>query len=468
MGTNRNGSTEARAQVHAMSVAGSHTHRARSMGEVEYDIQSRRVATHSRNRASADTRRIHSSRYTRYRAGGILTGAKSFEWREQRRSRLARRPTWYGRHPLATIGLAITVGLAPALWSLGSAMSNPANGSPVAAAAEWVRSHGGSALVRSIENFWYTHHQPPKGGQPPRGAIPAPVFTSNTPTVPKIVHLPAPAPVVPLTSPPIPGEGQWHPAGRLVNGIPAVYESFLRPDPVHTSLVVGVAWMDTTLLNATLYSGSTTPGDGPWQFTAPVSSQASTSLVAAFNSGFLMKDAGGGYYAEGRTVYPLRSGDASIVIYANGQATVGDWGRDVTMTPNVVAVRQNLHLLVDNGQPVPGLQANDTSQWGLTLGNQVYIWRSGLGVTSNGALVYVGGPGLNITTLADLLARAGAVRAMELDINTDWVNFTAYGPGPAAPADPANGSPLLESMSGGSSRYFTGWSRDFLTMSARS
>ena len=45
-------------------------------------------------------------------------------------------------------------------------------------------------------------------------------------------------------------------------------------------------------------------------------------------------------------------------------------------------------------------------------------------MTADGALVYVGGPGLNITDLADLLVRAGAVRAMELDINTDWVNFS--------------------------------------------
>ena len=35
------------------------------------------------------------------------------------------------------------------------------------------------------------------------------------------------------------------------------------------------------------------------------------------------------------------------------------------------------------------------------------------------------GPDLNITDLADVLVRAGAVRAMELDINTDWVNFSA-------------------------------------------
>ena len=42
--------------------------------------------------------------------------------------------------------------------------------------------------------------------------------------------------------------------------------------------------------------------------------------------------------------------------------------------------------------------------------------------------------------LADLLVRAGAVRAMELDINTDWVNFSSYNPSTAhGIASPTNG-----------------------------
>ena len=111
------------------------------------------------------------------------------------------------------------------------------------------------------------------------------------------------------------------------------------------------------------------------------------------------------------------------------------------MAPNVRSVRQNLDLVVDGGHPVPGLNANDTTRWGFTLGNQVYVWRSGVGVTADGALVYVGGPDLNITDLADVLARAGAVRAMELDINTDWVNFATYAPAtPTGVASSNNGT----------------------------
>jgi hypothetical protein len=103
------------------------------------------------------------------------------------------------------------------------------------------------------------------------------------------------------------------------------------------------------------------------------------------------------------------------------------------------------------------------------LGNQIYVWRSGVGITANGALVYVGGPALNITTLANLLVDAGAVRGMELDINTDWVSLATYDPTPPqTEATPANGTDLLSTMVGPPGRFFASyWARDFFTMSAR-
>ena len=90
-------------------------------------------------------------------------------------------------------------------------------------------------------------------------------------------------------------------------------------------------------------------------------------------------------------------------------------------------------------------------------------------MTADGALVYAGGPDLNITDLANVLVQAGAVRAMELDINTDWVNFSSYSPSsPTGAATATNGTLLLSSMKGGAQRYFESWwSRDFITMSAR-
>ena len=162
------------------------------------------------------------------------------------------------------------------LWfaiSLGSALTNPALGSSMGArAAEWFRGHGGASIVVWAENEWYSHHQPKVGGALAAGTIRKPkVVPDTTPVVATVPHLAAPAPIVPFASPPVAGEGQWSPVGRTVDGLPAVYETMLRPDAVHTSYVVGVAWMDTKLLKATLYSGSLIPGGGPYTHTAPIS-----------------------------------------------------------------------------------------------------------------------------------------------------------------------------------------------------
>jgi len=181
-----------------------------------------------------------------------------------------------------------------------------------------------------------------------------------------------------------------------------------------------------------------------------------------------MTNAEGGYYTDGKMLLPLRNGAASFVVYSNGNVNIGSWGADVSMNPAVVSVRQNLNLIVSNSAAVPGLNANDTTQWGYTLGNAVYVWRSAVGITSSGALVYVAGSALNIVDLANLHVDAGAVRGMEMDINTDWVNMSIYSPAPGTAAAATNGSTLLPSMSGGPGRYFQPWwARDFVTMSAR-
>ena len=115
-------------------------------------------------------------------------------------------------------------------------------------------------MVTWAENTWYTWHAPPKGGKPQAGGHP--------PAVPDHPHrarrpgpLPAPAAIVPFVTDPTPGEGQWHPIGRDVDGVPAMYAAYLRPNAVNTSLVTGVAWMDTNLLRAKLYAGDVDPRD---------------------------------------------------------------------------------------------------------------------------------------------------------------------------------------------------------------
>jgi hypothetical protein len=236
--------------------------------------------------------------------------------------------------------------------------------------------------------------------------------------------------------------------------------------------------MDTHLLSALLYSGSKSPGGGPYQYTAPVEPTQAASLVAAFNGGFLMDTAGGGYFAEGRVVVPLVTGAASLVIYANGTVDVGAWGSDVSMTSDVIGVRQNLMPLVERGGPTAQAAGTDWLSWGNTCGATSCMhsvpsveqqWRSGIGVTVDGALVYATGPLLTPLQLAQLLVHAGVVRGMELDINPYWTFLVTYNPmDPSGLAAPGNGTRLVAGTVQGPSTIFDpSWARDFITLSAR-
>ena len=288
--------------------------------------------------------------------------------------------------------------------------------------------------------------------------------------------LPTPAPLTPFHWSAVAREGIWSPTGRVVRGEAAIYETTLVPPGGDQR--AGIAWMDTRLLSARLYSGSNSPGGGPYRFTAPVQSAQAASLVAAFNGGFVMKVAGGGYYTEGRMIDPLLPGAASLVIYADGSVNVGTWGRNFKMTRSVVTVRQNLAPLVENGRPTPQAQSPNWQIWGATCGAAScagavagieHQWRSGVGVTADRALVYCAGPALDPMQLARLLVRAGVVRGMQLDINPDWPDFATYDPStPGGLAAPSNGSKLISTTVQGPWTFFEPWwARDFITMSER-
>jgi len=311
--------------------------------------------------------------------------------------------------------------------------------------AEWARGHGLSTVVDKAERA--TYRGPKVGGAPP-GTSP---LRSVAATPPSTL-----APLRPFATPALPGEGSWHVLASS-GGAPVLQVAYLRPDATHTSYTAAVAWMDTSRLRFTLHPGTQEPGHGPWPVSSSISAGERPSLLAAFNGGFRMDAARGGWLEGGRTVGHLRVGAASLVILPNGHATVGQWGRDVGPGTGATAVRQNLDLLVDHGAPAAGLAGNSRGKWGKTVGNRLYVWRSGVGVTSAGGLVYVSGDRLSATTLAALLARAGCVRAMELDINRSWTSFVVY-----------RGSSernLLPDMRRSPQRYDTTSTRDFVTVS---
>lgn len=351
------------------------------------------------------------------------------------------------------------------LWSVVGAHLTAGNQSFSAKWADWLRSNHAAFLVNHVEAYYYSHNAPKKGGQP-KTLNPVPkASVSHAPAGP--AGLPAPAAVPLVVSPALPGEGRWQPVGPLVDGQPGMYEAQFRADTIYTSEITSAVWIDPLLMKVALIPGLAEPG-GSWPHPPYVTPSELPAVAAAFNGGFRFQDAHGGFYLGDRTAVPLRAGAASLVIYKDGRVNIGSWGTDVTMTPDVVAVLQNLVLMVVGGQVAPSATYNDTSVWGSTLGANVVVARSGIGITADGALVYVAGPALTARTLAESLQRAGAVRAMTLDINPEWVTFNFYShPDPSNPSivDPTK---LYPQMQRPADRYLgpTQESRDFLMVSA--
>ena len=337
------------------------------------------------------------------------------------RSYRRRRPPWVYRVRRIVLALLVVFLLATT-WSLVSALRAPGDDVPTKL-AEWARDHALGPVVTLAENIQYKLNPPKTGGVPDTGELAAGAHEGT-----HLVATPSGIELQPrITSPVTPalaGEGVYVPAVTTSVG-PLVQVTYVRPDTVHTSYLTGIAWMSRSL-RFVLHPGYEDPGTNGMSVPSTLSGSGLTGLAATFNGGFKLKDANGGYYDNGHTASPLVDGAASLVIDKSGHATVGVWGSDVRMGPNVAFVRQNLKPLIVGGQVAPNLDSNVEASWGTTVGGSLAVWRSGIGVTSSGDLVYVGGDALTVSALADLLQRAGAQTAMQLDINKAWVSYMWY------------------------------------------
>ena len=354
-------------------------------------------------------------------------------------------------------------------WSYERALTSPGSAGWEDRSVGWFADHGGQRIVRRVEQWYYTHNAPSTlpdaPPDTPSPTLPAPVAATLSVLGPAGPPPSAPAPVVTHFPVPMPGEGHWAATGRSVGGRSTVLATAFRPDPVHPGVVVGAAWMDTSLVKPVLVPGVKDFGSG-WAWGGAIPMSARPTLVAAFNSGFRPVDTKGGLYSEGRMARSLVDGQASLVIATDGTATVGMWGRDATMSPDVASVRQNLELIVDGGVAAPGLAANADGSWGTRRQQYQYTWRSGLGVTADGALVYVAGADLTLTALAAALVDVGAVRAMQLDIHDNKDTFNIYDPAPGS-ADGVTAYKLLDDMQRPATRYLNPDQRDFVAITLR-
>jgi len=383
--------------------------------------------------------------------------ASTAEWWTGTASRASR---WRRARRIALVAALLC--LVPVVVSYVSTMLQRSDSSLGIRTVEWIRDNGARSVVNTVENWYYSLNAPAKGGAALR-ALPAQtgILATRPPAVIHRVHHYRPPRLAPIIHPALPGEGEWHATFTGGGSRPPVLITSYRPDPSYPQLVAGVAWIDHTRASVQLYPGLKEPSVSlPNRGPMAVPHGLRGRLVATFNSGFKLADSGGGFAYDGHTYATLHDGLATIVRYAGGRVDIVAWNGGPTAGPGVSYARQDLPLIVNHGHVNPNL--SDGPQWGATLGNKVYVWRSGVGIDPRGNLIYAAANDLTVASLARILVHAGAVRAMELDINAYWPSFITYRfPGAAHPSN------LLAGMVRSPLRYLTPDDRDFFAVYLR-
>ncbi len=217
----------------------------------------------------------------------------------------------------------------------------------------------------------------------------------------------------------------WRQLDTWFHAKPSILVTSFAPNEQVPNVVAYAAWIRTSTTDLALYPGYKGPGPtklnrGPEE--VPLDGRA--RLLAAFNSGFYEADSAGGFYAN-KTLYdPMVNGLATVVRYTNGTVNITKWTGGATPGPSIVMARQNLQLLVNDAHATP--QSLNNQLWGLTLGGAQSVWRTALGIDTEGDLIYVAAPEQTSTSLAQIMEQLHVVRAMQLDINPEWPIFVTY------------------------------------------
>jgi hypothetical protein len=361
------------------------------------------------------------------------------------------------------------VALIPVAFSYLHMLSEASNSSVGVRTVEWLRDNGAAGLVAKVESTYYSLTAPSKGG-PTLRSLPRVGYGATGATARSheargsagqgAIAAYRPPRVAPLIHPALEGEGVWRATRPGFESSPPVLITTLRNQPEYPRVVAGLAWINTERTTIALNPGRQEPSVPIPRGSMDVPQSRRGKLLATFNSGFKLADSRGGFALNGHTYATMRNGLGTLVGYSDGRVDVVDWNGGPVAPTSVTFARQNLPLIVNEGRANPNL-ANG-AEWGATVGNAILVWRSGIGVDARGNLIYVAADNQTVRSLADTLIHAGAVRAMELDINSYWVSFITYG----AP-EAGNPTNLLPDMNRSAGRYLEPDDRDFFAVYAR-
>ena len=284
------------------------------------------------------------------------------------------------------------------------------------------------------------------------GQIPVPT------TAPKNAWLP------PALTPfgPLSGEGEWQPYLFDASGRAVAYRTFVAPDDERRYVVAAIVAFDLRATQLHFVLGSEEPKSTvvvERSGRIPSSDAQPGRILSVFNGGFKADHGQYGAMSNRAIVLPPITGHMTVAMNPDGSVHMGTWGREIAANDDALWWRQNGPPIISRGQVNPLTSEMTARNWGASINGAVAVWRSGLGLSQDGrVLYYAAGDNLVVSALARGLQAAGAYSAMQLDVNNYWVYFGAV----KAEGAQLTNETLLDKMKGSDPRrYLNGFSRDF-------
>jgi hypothetical protein len=269
-----------------------------------------------------------------------------------------------------------------------------------------------------------------------------------------------PAPLEPLLTKPIAGEGHWislekDPFITPIPGMPAPFlTTFVRTDPsaVHTRVYITL-W-DPRLVALHMEAGTVEPVSSTGEAGTgqiPRTPERIRHVVAGFNGGFQATHGEYGMQANGVLYLPPKPYGATVLELRDGTTAFGSWpgpvpkdapaARSWSEVPDeVLSFRQNMNALVDLDKYNPW----NRSWWGgVPPGwqDRTHTTRSGLCLTKEGFVAYFWGSEIGPEPLGRAMLLARCAYGMHLDMNPGLAGFEFYNVQPAERFEPL-GRPL--------------------------
>jgi hypothetical protein len=213
---------------------------------------------------------------------------------------------------------------------------------------------------------------------------------------------------------------------------PHMYKTLIHPDASRPWAELFVVAMDARRVRIEAVAGTKEPvastAEGvKYRRTGLVPEHDRDKLLAAFNGGFKAEHGQLGMRVDGVTLLPPRKTACTVAAYKDGTLRVAAWKEIEPDSAGAVFWRQGPACMVEKGALHAGLASDTSASWGSAVGGDTVIRRSALGVSPDGAIVYMGIS--NYTTARALalgMQHAGASDVVQLDVNWSYPHVVVF------------------------------------------